>query len=200
MIYSGVTAVVLAGGRSIRMGRNKALLKLGNKTMIERVVEPLQTIFENIIVVTNIPKEYSMLKKVKFVSDCVDMEEKNSLVGLYSGLIESKTDHIFVIACDMPFINTKLSEYMVDLLQDEDVIIPFVDGHYQPLYAIYGKRCIPEFEKLFQRRWYKIIDAFQDLKIRKITREEVLELDSSMLCFENINTYEQYSQLKDAFD
>ncbi|QUH20102.1 molybdenum cofactor guanylyltransferase [Alkaliphilus sp. B6464] len=60
-------------------------------------------------------------------------------VVLYSGLIESKTDHIFVIACDMPFINTKLSEYMVDLLQDEDVIIPFVDGHYQPLYAIYGK-------------------------------------------------------------
>lgn len=200
MIYSRVTAVVLAGGRSIRMGRNKALLKLGNKTMIERVVEPLQTIFENIIIVTNMPKEYSMLKKVKFVSDCVDMEEKNSLVGLYSGLIESKTDHVFVIACDMPFINTKLSEYMVDLLQDEDVIIPFVDGHYQPLYAIYGKRCIPEFEKLFQRRWYKIIDAFQDLKIRKITKEEILELDSSMLCFENINTYEQYLQLKDIFD
>lgn len=200
MIYSRVTAVVLAGGRSIRMGRNKALLKLGNKTMIEKVVEPLQTIFENIIIVTNMPKEYSMLKKVKFVSDCVDMEEKNSLVGLYSGLIESKTDHVFVIACDMPFINTKLSEYMVDLLQDEDVIIPFVDGHYQPLYAIYGKRCIPEFEKLFQRRWYKIIDAFQDLKIRKITKEEILELDSSMLCFENINTYEQYLQLKDIFD
>ena len=200
MIYSRVTAVVLAGGRSIRMGRNKALLKLGNKTMIERVVEPLQTIFENIIIVTNMPKEYPMLKKVKFISDCVDMEEKNSLVGLYSGLIESKTDHIFVIACDMPFINTKLSEYMVDLLQDEDVIIPFVDGYYQPLYAIYGKRCIPEFEKLFQRRWYKIIDAFQDLKIRKITREEILELDSSMLCFENINTYDQYLQLKDVFD
>ncbi|QUH20103.1 hypothetical protein [Alkaliphilus sp. B6464] len=53
---------------------------------------------------------------------------------------------------------------------------------------------------MFQRRWYKIIDAFQDLKIRKITREEVLELDSSMLCFENVNTYEQYSRLKDAFD
>ncbi len=103
MINKCVTAVVLAGGKSTRMGQNKALLKMGKKTMIERVIDPLQKIFENIIVVTDNPKEYAMLKNVKFVQDYFDTGEKNSLIGLYTGLIESKTDYVFVTACDMPF-------------------------------------------------------------------------------------------------
>jgi len=78
-----------------------------------------------------------MLRNVRFVSDCVDTEEKNSLIGLYSGLKQSDTPYIFVTGCDMPFINIELIKYMVNLLQDEDIIVPFVDGYYEPLYALY---------------------------------------------------------------
>lgn len=200
MISDKVTAVVLAGGGSTRMGYNKALMKLGNMTMIERVIKPLENIFENIIVVTNDEKEYTMLNNVKFTRDYINIEEKNSLIGLYSGLKDSNTLHIFVIGCDMPFLNTDLVLHMINSLKDEDVIIPFVNGYYEPLYAIYSKRCIPEFEKLLEKKWYKIIDAFNNIAIKRIVEDDVKKFDPSMRCFENINTYQQFLQYKDIFE
>ncbi len=212
-----VTAAVLAGGGSTRMGRNKALLKLGNKTMIERVVNPLQGIFNEILVVTNEPEQYDMLEGVRFVRDCINVEGKSSLIGLYSGLKQSETSHIFAIACDMPFVNTGLIKYMVNLLKGEDVIVPFVntnqnecmvdllknenpvvpssEKYYQPLHAIYGKGCISEFEMLLKRGKYKITSAFENVNTKKITEEKIKRFDSYMLCFKNINTYEEYLQV-----
>lgn len=217
-----VTAAVLAGGGSTRMGRNKALLKLGNKTMIERVVDPLRGIFNNILVVTNEPEEYNMLKNVRFVNDCVNAEGKSSLIGLYSGLKQSETSHIFATGCDMPFVNTGLIKYMVSLLKNEDVIVPFVDTgqvehtadlpedeiaialsvkeHYQPLYAIYGKGCIPEFERLLEGDRHKITSAFKNVNVKKILGGDVKRFDSYMLCFKNINTYEEYTDVMHFFE
>ncbi len=244
-----VTATVLAGGGSTRMGRNKALLKLGDKMMIERVVDPLKNIFDDILVVTNEPEEYNMLKSVKFVKDCVDAGEKSSLIGLYSGLKQSETSHIFAIGCDMPFVNTELIKYMVGLLKNEDVVVPFssngsiesiVDSfkngnmgirnrnmdiknrnvgiknknenakngntdiknrrYYQPLHAMYGKGCIPGFERLLGRGCYKIANIFEDVNVKKVTEEEIKKLDPYMLCFKNINTYEEYEQVLHFFE
>ncbi len=217
-----VTAAVLAGGGSTRMGRNKALLKLGDKTMIERVVDPLKDIFDDVLVVTNESENYNMLKDIKFVADCVDMGIKSSLIGLYSGLKQSKTSHIFVIGCDMPFVNTKLIKHMVDLLKNEDVIVPFTDadsvkctvnllrneiagdssigGYYQPLHAIYGKRCIPEFEKLLKKGRHKIAGIFEIVNVKKVMERDIRRFDPCMLCFENINTHEEYLQIMHHFE
>ncbi|HZX21281.1 MAG TPA: molybdenum cofactor guanylyltransferase [Clostridia bacterium] len=217
-----VTAVVLAGGGSTRMGQDKALLKLGNKTMIERVVAPLQGIFKNVLVVTNEPEKYNMLKNIKFVEDCVKTKEKSSLIGLYSGLKQSETSHIFAIGCDMPFVNTEFIKYMVNLLKDEDVMVPFCNNglvehttdlpknedttvlptkeYYQPLHAIYGKGCIPGFRELLEEGCYKITSIFKNVNTKKITEEEIKRFDSCMLCFKNINTYEEYLQVMHSFE
>lgn len=200
-----VTAVVLAGGASSRMGVNKALLKLGDKTMIERVVNPLKDIFEEVIVVTNSPHEYKMLKDVVFIKDHPITEKRNSLIGLYSGLVECKTDYMFVTGCDMPFINKDLINYMANLTEEEkgkekDVIIPFIGGHYQPLYAIYRKSAIPEFENLIKANRYKITDVLLNLQVMKIIEEVVKDYDFKMTCFENINTYKQYLGFKREFE
>lgn len=217
-----ITAAVLAGGGSTRMGRNKALLKLGNKTMIERVVIPLQSVFEDIMVVTNEPEKYNMLKGVRFVRDCINTKKKSSLIGLYSGLKQSRTSHIFAIGCDMPFVNTGLIKYMADMLKDEDVVVPFVNDeeikyvtgssenediitlpvkrYYQPLHAIYGKGCIPEFERLLGKGRYKITSIFENVHIKEIIEEDVKKFDSHMLCFKNINTYEEYLQIIHSFE
>lgn len=220
MSSNRVTAAVLAGGGSTRMGKNKALLKLGNRTMIERVVIPLQCIFDDILVVTNEPEKYNMLKRVRFVADCVDAGEKSSLIGLYSGLKQNETSHIFAIGCDMPFVNIGLIEYMVNSLKGEDVIVPFgsngliecaVDlsknrdaaafsGYYQPLHAIYGKGCIPEFEKLLEKGCHKIAGIFENVDTKKITGEEIKRFDPYGLCFKNINTYEEYLQIAHSFE
>lgn len=195
-----VTAVVLAGGGSARMGTNKALLKLGNKTMIERVVDPLKNIFNDILVVTNNPEEYGMLRGVSFVRDCINIGGKNSLIGLYSGLKQSKTSHIFVIGCDMPFINTGLIRYMVDLLRDEDILVPYVEEYYQPLHAIYGKACITGFENLLEKKQYKISNIYDHVNIKTVTDDHIKKFDPHMLCFENINTYEEYLKARDNFE
>lgn len=217
-----VTAVVLAGGGSTRMGQDKALLKLGNKTMIERVVIPLQGIFKDILIVTNEPERYNMLKNVKLVRDCIKTKEKSSLIGLYSGLKQSETSHIFAIGCDMPFVNIGFIKYMVDSLKDEDVIVPFCSNglierttdlsgnkdmaaqpakeYYQPLHAIYGKGCLPGFRELLEKGCYKIAGIFENVNTKKITEEEIKRFDSCMLCFKNINTYEEYLQVMHSFE
>ncbi len=200
MTYENITAVVLAGGRSSRMGRNKAFLKLGHKTMIETIVESLQKIFRNVIVVTNTPEKYTMLNQVEFIQDIIDTKEKKSLIGLYSGLVASKTDYVFVTGCDMPFVNIEFIKYMIESIKDEDIVVPFCYDHYEPLYAIYGKRCIPGFKELIEKNKFKIIDIFKNLNVKEIQKSEIRKFDKNTLCFKNINTYEQYMEIKDLFN
>lgn len=200
MVSSEVTAIVLAGGGSTRMGQNKALLKLGNKTMIERIIDSLQILFERIIVITNHPEEYDMLKNVKFAKDCIDVGEKNSLIGLYSGLKQSETAYTFVIGCDMPFVHIELIQYMIGSLKDEAVMVPYINGFYEPLYAIYGKDCLEEMDKLIQAKNYRISTVFENVPSKKLTYDEIQIFDSSLACFKNVNTYDAYLKIKRTFE
>lgn len=197
-----ISAVVLAGGNSTRMGQNKALLKLGSKTIIERVVEILKTIFEEIIIVTNTPQVYSMLKDVRFVPDCFESKQKKSIIGLYTGIFEAKNDYAFVVACDMPFLNTDLINYMIDNIEDEDTLVPYINCYYQPLHAIYNKNCLKYIRTLLDSNNYKIIDLFDyfdNLKVRKINDEILDRLNITNSCFLNMNTYQEYINIKKAW-
>lgn len=191
-----VSAIVLAGGGSKRMGRNKALLKLGKKTMIETIVDTLKPLFNEIIVVTNNPEEYSMLKNVRFIPDCMEIKEKNSLIGLYSGVLASKNHFTFVVPCDMPLLNPSFIQYMLENLGDEDIMIPYLKGHYQPLHAIYGKGCLKPIKLLLEKENYKIINFFNDVVVTKIEKDIVKKFDPHFKSFLNINTDEEYKTLK----
>ena len=195
MINTKVSAIVLAGGNSTRMGQNKALLKIGEKTLIELVVETLHKIFDEIIVVTNNPENYTMLEDVRFEGDCIETPVKNSLVGLYTGLIRAKNDRAFVVACDMPFLNKELIEYIIKSLGDEDLLIPFIEGHYQPLHAIYNKTCLDIMRNMIIRGNYKIIDFYDDVNTIKINEDIVRQFDPLLKSFMNINTKEVYNNL-----
>ena len=178
------------------MGRNKALLQLGEKTMIEIVVDTLRPVFDEIILVTNHPEEYSKLKDILFVKDKMITKEKNSLVGIYTGLAIAKNPYTFVVPCDMPFIDQDLIDYMTRQLEDEDVIIPFVEGHYQPLHAIYGKRCKDPIKKMLEAEQYKIINFFHEVSVKTIDDETVKKFSKDMKCFLNINTYDAYLKVR----
>ena len=198
MINKKVSAIVLAGGNSTRMGQNKALLKIGEKTLIELVVETLHKIFDEIIVVTNNPEKYAMLKDVRFERDCIETPVKNSLVGLYTGLIQAKNDRGFVVACDMPFLNEELIKYLIESLGEEDLLIPFIEGHYQPLHAIYNKTCLDIMRNMIINGNYKIIDFYDDVDTIKVHEGIVRKYDPVLKSFMNINTKEVYNNL-DAF-
>lgn len=187
-----VTAVILAGGASSRMGQNKALMELGGRPMIDRIIEPLRNSFREIIIVTDHPGQYGHLSNVKLVKDIVSGGKKNSLLGIYSGLKAASHPYIFIIACDMPFVNISLIENMIRGLRDEDIVIPYIEPHYEPLYALYHKNCIKAIQGMLAEDNYKITELLKLLRVSKILPKEIKRFDPHMKCFVNVNTYEQY--------
>ena len=181
--------IILAGGQNKRIGANKAQLKLGDKTVIEWVTHSLLQVFPEVIIVTNSPKLYEGLG-CQATRDL--FPAKGSIVGLYSGLMASFSQHNFFVACDMPFINCNLIRYLVDLTEQEgdtfDLVIPKTDRGYQPLHAVYSRSCLPRVKKQLEEGNLKILDLFPYLKIREVGHEELIRFDPQLLSFFNINT------------
>lgn len=200
----GISAVILAGGGSTRMGQNKALLQLGEKTMIERIIDILRPLFNEIIVVTNLPEEYSFLKDIIFVKDVFILTERNSLVGMYSGLLAAKNPFAFIVPCDMPFLNAELIHYMMNQVVEgedvKDVLIPFIGGHYQPLHAIYSKNCLKPIRRLLEEKKYKITGFFSEVSVKTVGEDSVRRFSKDLQCFSNINTYEAYLNILQQWD
>jgi len=115
-----MTGIVLAGGESRRMGADKAFLKIAGLPMIEHVIRAISTAVNRIIVVTNMPEAYAS-SDVEVTSDAFNM--RGSLIGLYSGLLKSRDEHNFIVACDMPFLNPELLSFMAGLAGHADVIL-----------------------------------------------------------------------------
>jgi len=192
-----VTAIVLAGGNSTRMGQNKALLKIGSKTLIEIMVEKLIDLFHEIIVVTNNPEDYPMLKNVRFEKDSIETPVKNSMVGIYTGLLKSSNAHAFVVPCDMPFLNMHLVKYMLTELGEEDILVPFLEGHYEPLHAIYNKTCLSFIKDMLDVGNYKIINLYDYVNTVKVNEKEIRIIDPQLRSFMNINTKYMFNSLND---
>jgi molybdenum cofactor guanylyltransferase len=185
---SRVSGILLAGGASRRMGGvNKALLKVGKLRVVERVADTLSRVFSEVIVVTNTPDDFRFLSLPMFG----DIKPGyGSLGGLYTGLRVCTGDYGFVAACDMPFLNEENIMRMVALIEDYDVIIPKISQHWEPLHAIYSKRCIPRIEELLAAGDLKMINLFSDVKVRDVPAEELRRCDPELLFTVNLNTPE----------
>lgn len=194
-----ISAAVLAGGDSKRMNRDKSLMTLGSKTMIEHVVNKLREISDEIIIVTDTSESYcDMFDDVIFRGDQIKTPEKNSFVGLYSGILTSKNDYTFIVACDMPFLNLNLIKEMVKLLDGQDVLVPMLDGYYQPLHAIYKKSCLGIAKQLILNGQYKISNLIDsdNLSVDILQEDFILKFDPYLYSFLNINTYEEFLRAK----
>jgi molybdenum cofactor guanylyltransferase len=195
MMKQRITGVVLAGGASKRMGRSKALLPIGDKRMIEWIVHALSCLFDEVIVVTRHPQALSMLEDVRFIQDTYADSERNSLVGLYSGLLHASNDRIFVVPCDMPLLNRGIIEHMIGLLDSEDVLVPMIGPHYQPLHAFYRKSCLPFIRRYIDLKQYKIIRFYDDVLVRTIGEEVMKLYDPELNVFLNVNSEESYGKV-----
>ena len=188
---SGVTGIILAGGVGRRLGyRNKALLRIGDRSVIERVRDALSEVTESILLITNSSGEFQHLNLPMF-SDI--LPGSGSLGGIYTGLKVSETRHNLVIACDMPFIQPDLLTLLMNHREDFDVVIPTARDGCQPTCAIYSKNCIESIEAQIKTGNLKIIDFFPHVKVNTI--------DLVRLCpgydpnvFLNINTSEDHLQ------
>lgn len=185
----GTSLIVLAGGKSSRMKTNKAFLPIGNASLIETIIHKLEDLFQEVIVVTNDAPLYSHLK-VRIVNDIIP--EQGPLSGIHAGLIASKFNYSFVLACDMPFVNAALSSYLVSQIEGYDVVVPVISGFYETNCAVYSKNCIPHIESNLQRSIRKVMDFYRNVKVLPVYEKELSRYCKVDQAFFNLNTPHDY--------
>jgi len=187
-----MTGVILAGGGSTRMGRNKAFIEIGGKRIIDRTVSIFQEIFDEVILVTNNPLDYLELN-VRIVTDLIP--GKGSLGGIYTGLFFSSSPKAFFVGCDMPFIDRKVIEYFLSLADNADVVVQRTKDYWEPLHAVYSRKLIRNIERLLSIGELKIITAYRGMRIREVTPEEIAPFDPDLHTFVNFNTPEELKKI-----
>ncbi len=181
------TAIVLAGGKSLRLGRNKALETILGKSLIEHVVDRLRPLTSQLLIVTS--RENLALPSLGQVKVLVDIYPgKGPLAGIYTGLLAARYSHSIVVACDMPFLNTELLRYMVELSRGFDAVVPRLDkGMVEPLQALYAKSCLDKMKTQLENNHLEVYSLLSAFRVRYVEREECQRFDPPLLSFLNIN-------------
>ena len=187
-----MTGVILAGGESTRMGKNKAFIEINGKRIIDRTVSLFREIFDDVLLVTNTPLDYIELK-VRIVTDLVP--GKGSLGGIYTGIFFASSPKAFFAGCDMPFLDRRVIQYFLSLAQTADIVVQRTKDYWQPLHAIYSRTLLNPLERLLQQGELTIFKAYQGLRVREVTGEELKPFDPDLHTLSNINTPEELKKL-----
>ncbi len=183
-----MTSIILAGGKSSRLGRSKALQAIGGKSLIQWVVDRLAILSTEIIIATAygeaIPSSSAV--RIKTVADIYP--GKGPLVGIYSGLIASSSSRAIVVGCDTPFLSVGLLEYMTQICSTFDVIVPRIKKKVEPLCAVYSKNCLAPIQVLLEQNELSINRLFDMVQVRYIEEDEINSFDPEYLSFFNINS------------
>ncbi len=186
-----MTAIILAGGKSQRMGTNKAFLRYGDKTFIEHQILTLSKIFGEIILSANDAVAYAGLK-LPIVSDVI--AGKGPLGGICAGLKHAISQHAFVIACDMPFVNEGLILYLKNQINDYDVVVPQTKRGLEPMHAFYSRNCIQPMYRCLEEGRLRIVDFFSEVKVKVVSEKDFAGLDAALQSLVNLNTPEEYKR------
>jgi molybdenum cofactor guanylyltransferase len=186
-----VTGVILAGGQSRRMGRDKAFLPFGKGLLIERVIEVVQQVIDDVILITNTPEQYQHFGLPMF-SDVIP--QAGSLGGIYTGLVSAKTPHSLCLACDMPFVKPEFLRLLCDTAAEADVVIPRNAEDFQPLCAVYSQVCREPIRQKIEASRLKITGFFDQVRVRIIEGELLARYDPHDILFFNANTPEEYAK------
>ncbi len=188
------------------MGEDKALKPFLGRPLIQRVVDRLQLIADELIMTTNRPDDYSFINtsigsvhRLRLISDL--KPGRGALGGLYTAIASATHPIVAVVACDMPFANAKLFEAMVNLLveNEADVVIAKTENGYEPLHAVYRRTtCLPAIEAAIDADKWKVIAWFPDVKVRILTSDEINLYDPSGLAFWNVNTPEEFKNAEES--
>ena len=191
-----MTSIILAGGKSSRLGRSKALQVIEGKSLIQRVVDRLSILSTEIIIVTAHGEAIpcSSAVRIKTVADIYP--GKGPLVGIYSGLIASSSPRAIVVGCDMPFLSVGLLEYMTQICSTFDVVVPRIKDKLEPLCAVYSKSCLVPIQELLEQNELRISKLFSMVKIKYIEEDKLNRFDPAHLSFFNINNQDDLARVK----
>ena len=184
-----MSSIVLAGGKGLRLGRYKALVKLNGENLLQRVVSKLSFLNSDIIIVIaegQQPPPVAGYPRLRIVTDAYP--GKGSLIGIYTGLLNSNSSYNLVVACDMPLLNQHLLAYILKVSAGYDVTIPRLGNLLEPLHAVYSKSCLEVIEKLLDVGSLKIDRLLSLVRVRYVEADEIDSFDPEHLSFFNVNT------------
>jgi molybdopterin-guanine dinucleotide biosynthesis protein A len=180
-----VSCIILAGGESRRLGKDKAFIQIGGIRLLDYVYGKCQKLFSEILIVTNQPHQFTEYQTPIIVDE---LRGAGSVGGLYTGLMRANNYHSFCVACDMPFLKLELMAYLIEQRFNNDVVIPRTKAGLEPLHALYSKRCIDPMKKLLEKGDFKISHLLSEVRVRYCDEEEIKRIDPSLSSFVNINT------------
>jgi molybdopterin-guanine dinucleotide biosynthesis protein A len=189
-LMDDITGVLLAGGKSRRMGYDKARIMVGGQTLFCRSLDLLRRHFQAVFIAGDRPDLAPPDLPV-----IADIYPGSALGGLYTGLRSAKTEWIFVAPCDMPHPDARILELLVSRRNGYDAVVPRTPEGYEPVFALYHKRCLPQMEAMLQQGQYRIYDFYQRINIHFLDWHELPgDWQRSLL---NINTPDQLARLRE---
>lgn len=193
-----MTGSILAGGKSRRMGFDKAFIKVGGRSVIERSVGLFREVFEDVNIIANDVLIYEGLG-VRVISDLI--KGAGSLGGVYTAVFHSASDFTFVAACDMPCLDKETIKKMIDSLKGRSssygAVVPFIDGKFHPMHALYSKKCLKQIETMIKDGNLRITDLFEKVRTKRLDEGffNGLPIAASV---ENVNTNEDLLRITTA--
>ena len=180
-----ICGAILAGGKSSRFGTNKAFAQIDGICMIERVEKVLSSLFRKVIIIADASEQYEYLGHEVF-QDVI--KGRGPLGGILTALSVTDAKTVFAVACDMPFINKDLVNYMCSLQEDSiDAVLPLIKGKPEPLFALYSAGCLKFIKNALSEGNLKITDFVSFIKVRYVEEDEICKFDPEFNSFININ-------------
>ncbi len=194
-----VSVIVLAGGHSARMGRNKALEMIGGRTLLRRVLDAVGPLTDEVLLVTaKRQQDASWLPSGRGIRHVVDaLPGEGPLVGVCSGLLAARHPLCIAVACDMPFLNAALLRHMTGLARTHDAVVPRVAGKAQALHAVYSRSCIGPMRAALEQGKRSLRDALDTLDVRWFDTSEMQRYDPRLLSCFSVNTPEDLERAKE---
>ena len=189
-MIDSVTGVILAGGKSSRMGKDKALLPYQVKRLIDAPIETLTGLFSHVVLSVRDPLDYAEYALPKIADQYADIGP----MGGICSVLKSGRERIFCVACDMPYLNEALITYLCGFT-DFDAVIPVWDKREEMLHAVYSNTLVPVFEQAIRSGQYKLANAVASAQVRYIEPDEIRRFDPDGECFRNVNTPDDYEKL-----
>lgn len=188
-----LAGAIFAGGKSRRYGRNKALELLEGKSLIEHAMASLRAFCDPLLVIANDLIPYVHLRAT-LVRDVI--ADQGPLGGMYTALLFSPRSWVLCKATDMPFLVADLAKMLLTLREDCDVVVPLFNHRYEPLLALYSRRCLPAIATALEKGDRKITSFYEKVRVRELPEEKWRTVDPDGLSFRNVNTQEDLEQFK----
>lgn len=182
-----LTIAIQAGGKSSRMGTDKSFVPFLGRPMIEVVRQAVEGLGDELILITNRPEAYAHLGLPMHADLYPDT---GPLGGIYTAIHHAAHPHVLIVACDMPWLNRPLLEYMAGLRETADVVVPRWDKFPEPLHAVYSKACLDPIREKLEAEMYKITAFYGRVSVRFVNRDEIERFDPDGKSFINVNTPE----------